>query len=71
MSVVFIGFDVGYCRALFASMVVGGSMNILWMARLTLVLSFERAIALIERLAQGVGVFAGAAGFGVIVITIL
>jgi len=59
MSLRFAVFCVGCCWALFAVMVVVGSMNILWMAVLTVVLSLERVIGWGDRLATGVGVAAG------------
>ena len=54
-------FCVGCCWALFAVMVVVGSMNLLWMAVLTALLSLERVVGWGDRLARGIGV---AAGFG-------
>jgi predicted metal-binding membrane protein len=54
-------FCVGCCWALFAVMVVVGSMNLLWMAVLTVLLSLERVVGWGDRLARGIGV---AAGFG-------
>jgi predicted metal-binding membrane protein len=71
MSWDFSVFCVGCCWALFAFMVVVGSMNILWMALLTVVLSLERVVAWGERLAQAVGILAGTAGVAIMVITIL
>lgn len=64
-------FCVGCCWALFAFMVVVGSMNILWMALITVVLSLERVVLWGERLSQAVGVVAGPAGLVVIAISIL
>ena len=66
MSVRFSLFCVGCCWALFAVMVVVGSMNILWMAGITLVLSLERLVGRGDRLAHGVGVAAGIGGSAVI-----
>jgi predicted metal-binding membrane protein len=60
-------FCVGCCWALFALMVVVGSMNVLWMAVLTVVLSVERVVGWGDRLARGVGVAAGVGG-GVLVL---
>ncbi|WP_251342845.1 DUF2182 domain-containing protein [Haloplanus halophilus] len=59
MSLRFAVFCVGCCWALFAVMVVVGSMNLLWMAGLTVVLSLERTVGWGDRLARGVGVVAG------------
>jgi predicted metal-binding membrane protein len=55
-------FCVGCCWALFAVIVVVGSMNILWMAGITVVLSLERVVGWGDRLAEGVGVTAGIGG---------
>ncbi len=59
-------FCVGCCWALFAVMVVVGSMNILWMAVITVVLSLERVVGWGERLAKGVGVASGVGGIAFI-----
>jgi predicted metal-binding membrane protein len=64
-------FCVGCCWALFAFMVVVGSMNIVWMALIAVVLSLERTVAWGRRLAHVVGILAGIAGGAVIVSTIL
>jgi len=64
-------FCVGCCWALFAFMVVVGSMNIVWMALITVVLSLERIVAWGERLARGTGSVAGVSGVGVIVVSVL
>lgn len=64
-------FCVGCCWALFAFMVVVGSMNILWMALITAVLSLERAVPWGERLARGTGVVAGFAGVVIITTTLV
>ena len=61
-------FCVGCCWALFALMVVVGSMNLVWMVAITVVLSLERAVAWGERLARVTGVAAGVAGLVVIVV---
>jgi len=66
MSVRFSVFCVGCCWALFAVMVVVGSMNILWMAGITLLLSLERMVGWGDRLADGIGVAAGIGGIAVI-----
>ncbi|ELZ97492.1 hypothetical protein C439_19258 [Haloferax mediterranei ATCC 33500] len=62
MSFRFSVFCVGCCWALFAVMVVVGSMNILWMAVITVLLSLERVVKWGDRLARGVGVAAGVGG---------
>jgi len=62
MSWDFSSFCVGCCWALFAFMVIVGSMNILWMALITVVLSLERLVAWGDRLARGTGIVAGVAG---------
>ena len=64
-------FCVGCCWALFAFVVVVGSMNIVWMALITVVLSLERAVTWGERLARGTGIVAGIAGAAVIVISVV
>lgn len=66
MSFRFSVFCVGCCWALFAVMVVVGSMNILWMAGITVVLSLERVLGWGDRLANGIGVAAGIGGIAVI-----
>lgn len=68
MSFRFSVFCVGCCWALFAVMVVVGSMNILWMGGITVVLSLERILGWGDRLANGVGVAAGIGGIVVIAI---
>lgn len=67
MSLRFSGFCVGCCWALFAVMIVVGSMNLLWMAVITVVLSLERVVERGDRLARAVGVVAGVAGLGLVV----
>ncbi|QZY04065.1 DUF2182 domain-containing protein [Halobaculum roseum] len=62
MSFRFSVFCVGCCWALFAVMIVVGSMNILWMAVIAVVLSLERVVEWGDRLARTVGVVAGVAG---------
>ncbi|MDZ7687734.1 MAG: DUF2182 domain-containing protein [Halobacteriales archaeon] len=64
-------FCVGCCWALFAVMVVVGSMNILWMALITVVLSLERMVPRGDRLAYVTGLLAGAGGIVVIAISVL
>lgn len=71
MSFRFSVFCVGCCWALFAVMVVVGSMNILWMAGITVVLSLERVIGWGGRLAKGVGVASGIGGGVLILIAVL
>ncbi|MCO8245388.1 MULTISPECIES: DUF2182 domain-containing protein [unclassified Haladaptatus] len=68
MSFRFSAFCVGCCWPLFAVMVVVGSMNILWMAVITVVLSLERMVAWGERLTKAVSILAGA--FGVVLIVV-
>lgn len=64
-------FCVGCCWALFAFMVVVGSMNILWMAIIAGVLSLERTVSWGPQLARAVGVVAGVAGVGFIVVSMV
>jgi predicted metal-binding membrane protein len=64
-------FCVGCCWALFAFMVVAGSMNVLWMAVIAAVLSLERTVPWGPRLARAVGVVAGAAGTALILAALL
>jgi predicted metal-binding membrane protein len=70
-SVRFSIFCVGCCWALFAVMVVVGSMNILWMAGITAVLSVERLVGWGDWLASAVGVVAGVSGGGLIALALL
>ena len=70
MSARFSVFCVGCCWALFALMVIVGSMNLLWMALLTLVLSAERMVGWGDRLAEGVGVAAGVGGVVLVVVAV-
>ena len=69
MGVRFSLFCVGCCWALFAFMVVVGSMNILWMAIIAVVLSLERTVSWGPQLARAVGVVAGTAGGILIAVT--
>ena len=62
-------FCVGCCWALFAFVVVAGSMNVLWMAVIALVLSLERMVSWGPRLARAVGIVAGVAGVTLITVT--
>ena len=60
-------FCVGCCWALMGLMVVVGSMNVLWMAIITVVLSLERLVSWGPQLATAIGVLAGGAGIGLLV----
>lgn len=71
MSWDFSVFCIGCCWALFAFMVIVGSMNIVWMAIIAVVLSLERTVSWGHRLAYAVGVLAGAAGIIVIAASFL
>ncbi|MFA9416005.1 DUF2182 domain-containing protein [Natrinema sp. HArc-T2] len=71
MSWQFSVFCVGCCWALFAFMVIVGSMNIVWMALIAVVLSLERTVAWGERLARAVGLLAGTAGVSIVAIAII
>jgi predicted metal-binding membrane protein len=64
-------FCVGCCWALFAFMAVVGSMNVVWMALITAVLSLERVVGWGDRLARATGVVAGIAGVASIAIAVL
>ncbi|NHN61278.1 MULTISPECIES: DUF2182 domain-containing protein [Halorussus] len=64
-------FCVGCCWALFAFMVVVGSMNIVWMALIAVVLSLERTVAWGGQLARAVGVLAGVAGIATVVTSLM
>lgn len=64
-------FCVGCCWALFAFMVIAGSINILWMAIIAIVLSLERIVSWGPLLATGVSIVAGVAGGALIVVTIV
>lgn len=64
-------FCIGCCWALFAFVVVVGSMNVVWMALVTVALSLERTVAWGERLATAIGVAAGAAGVVVVAVSAL
>ncbi|GAB6862966.1 DUF2182 domain-containing protein [Haloplanus litoreus] len=70
-SLRFAVFCVGCCWALFAVMVVVGSMNLLWMAVLTVVLSLERVVGWGDRLATGVGVAAGVGSGAFLLLAVL
>ncbi|MFW6153448.1 MAG: DUF2182 domain-containing protein [Halobacteriota archaeon] len=71
MSFSYSTFCVGCCWALFAFMVVVGSMNILWMAVITVVLSLERVVPWGGQLAHSVGVLAGIAGGALVLVAIV
>lgn len=71
MSFRFSLFCVGCCWALFALMVVVGSMNILWMAVITVLLSLERMVGWGDQLAKGVGIVAGVGGGVVLLFALL
>lgn len=60
-------FCLGCCWALFAFMVVVGTMNLVWMAVITAVLSLERTVSWGETLAKGVGALAGLGGLTLLV----
>jgi len=64
-------FCVGCCWALFAVMIVVGSMNLLWMALITVVLSLERVVGWGDRLAKGVGAVSGVGGCGLVLVALL
>ena len=71
MSWQFSVFCVGCCWALFAFMVVVGSMNIVWMALIAIILSLERTVSWGTHLATGVGVVAGVAGSVLLLVALL
>jgi len=62
---------LGCCWALFAFMIVVGTMNLVWMAAITLVLSIERTVSWGDRLARAVGVVASVAGVVVLAVTVV
>ena len=63
-----LAFDsVGCCWALMALMVVVGSMNLLWMAGLTVLISAEILAPDGKRLAKGIGVLSGVGGIGLLI----
>ena len=64
-------FCVGCCWALFAFMVVAGSMNVLWMAVIALALSLERTVSWGPQLAKTIGVVAGIAGIAFLVVAMV
>ena len=71
LSWTFSVFCVGCCWALFAFMVVVGSMNLVWMALVTVVLTLERAVPWGDRVARASGVVAGVAGVGLVVAAVV
>ncbi len=62
-------FCVGCCWALMGLMIVVGSMNILWMAGITVVLSLERLVSWGDRLSTAVGVGSGIVGIALVATT--
>ena len=56
---------------LFAFMVVVGSMNIVWMALITAVLSLERVVPWGERLTRVTDIVVGIAGVAIVVISVI
>lgn len=64
-------FCIGCCWALFAFMIVVGSMNLLWMAIIAIVLSLERTVSWGPQLARAVGIAAGVAGTGLVAVAIV
>ena len=60
--------SIGCCWALMALMIVIGSMNLLWMAALTVLISAEILALGGERLAKGIGVLSGLGGIGVVIV---
>jgi predicted metal-binding membrane protein len=64
-------FCVGCCWALFAFMVVAGTMNILWMGIITIVLSLERTVSWGPQLARTVGILSAFGGGSLVVVHVL
>jgi predicted metal-binding membrane protein len=60
-------FCIGCCWALMGLMLVVGSMNLLWMAGITVVMSLERVVSWGDRLATATGLVAGVVGAGLLV----
>ncbi|WP_318568167.1 DUF2182 domain-containing protein [Salinigranum marinum] len=60
-------FCLGCCWALMGLMVVVGSMNLLWMAGITIVVSLERMVSWGDRLATATGLVSGVVGLGLVV----
>lgn len=71
MSLRFSIFCIGCCWALFIVMIVIGSMNILWMAIITIVLSLERLVSWGDFFAKVIGIIAGIGGSGLILLSVL
>ncbi|MXR19521.1 DUF2182 domain-containing protein [Halobacterium bonnevillei] len=71
MSFRFSVFCVGCCWALFAVLVVVGSMNILWMAGITAILSAERVLTWGDRVAKGIGVASGVTGVAAVLVALV
>lgn len=65
------GYCVGCCWALFAVMVVVGSMNIVWMAVIAMVLFLEKVAPRGEAVARATGVAAGGAAVVVVLASAL
>ena len=59
-------FCLGCCWALFAFMVVVGTMNLVWMAAITVVLSLERTVSWGRYVSTGVGVVSVVAGISLV-----
>jgi predicted metal-binding membrane protein len=64
-------FCLGCCWALMGLVVVVGSMNLLWMAGITVVVSLERVVSWGDRLATATGYVAGIMGAGLVVASLL
>ncbi|WP_293029486.1 DUF2182 domain-containing protein [Natronococcus sp.] len=64
-------FCVGCCWALFALMVVAGSMNVLWMAGIAVVLSLERTVSWGPQLARAVGAVAAVGGVALLAVAMV
>ena len=61
-------YDVGACWTLMALMVVVGSMNVLWMAAITVLLTVERLASWGVTFARGLGVVGGVGGAALLVV---
>ncbi len=70
MSLQHSAFCIGCCWALFAVMIVVGSMNVLWMAAIAVVLSTERAVGWGDRLARWIGVASGVGGVALVLLSV-
>ncbi|QLG47804.1 DUF2182 domain-containing protein [Natrinema halophilum] len=71
MSGEFAVFCIGCCWALFAFMVIVGSMNIIWMALIAVALSLERTVTWGEQLARVIGLLAGITGCTVVALSVI